>query len=75
MRKMRKISYALAVLCATACIYPFEPELGEAPKGVLVVDGNISIGSTSYIRLGTMYSLFSSGYEGSGVYADEDGNV
>ena len=58
MRKMRKISYALAVLCATACIYPYNPELEEAPEGVLVVQGDILIGGTSMIQLGTMLSLY-----------------
>ena len=39
---MRKILTLLAVtLCAAACIYPYTPELEEAPEGVLTVDGNV----------------------------------
>ncbi len=56
---MRKILLLLAaILCATACIYPYSPELEEAPEGVLSVDGNICIGSTSTVRLGTLLSLW-----------------
>ena len=56
---MRKILLLLAAfLCATACIYPYSPELEEAPEGVLSVDGNICIGSSSTVRLGTLLSLW-----------------
>ncbi len=55
---MRKILTALAVLLsATACIYPYDPDLGKAPEGVLVVEGDIAIGGTSTIQLSVMTSL------------------
>ena len=55
---MRKTFTALAVLLiATACIYPYDPDLGEAPENVLVVDGDIVIGGTSTIQLSVMTSL------------------
>ena len=42
---MKKILPLLAVLfLATACIYPYQPDLEEAPEGVLVVDGNLVLG-------------------------------
>ena len=47
--------------CVTACIYPYTPELDEAPGGILSVDANITIGEISSVRLGTLYSLFPSG--------------
>lgn len=56
---MRKILTLLAVsLCAAACIYPYTPELDEAPEGILTVDGNISIGDVSTVRLGSLRSLW-----------------
>lgn len=73
---MRNIlSLAAVLLSATACIYPYDPDLEKAPEGVLVVDGDISIGSTTTLRLGTMYSLFSSDFGYSYSYTDEDGTV
>ncbi|MBR6882920.1 MAG: DUF4249 family protein [Bacteroidales bacterium] len=58
---MRKILTLLAVsLCAAACIYPYTPELEEAPEGVLTVDGNISIGDVSTVRLGSLRPLWPS---------------
>ena len=55
---MRKILFfAAAALCATACIYPYDPEVKEAPEGVLVVDGDVSVGDWSTVRLGVLYSL------------------
>ena len=55
---MRKILSILAAgLCAAACIYPFTPDLDDAPEGVLTVDGNISIGDVSTVRLGTLISM------------------
>lgn len=58
---MRKILTLLAVsLCAAACIYPYTPDLEEAPEGVLTVEGNISIGDESTVRLGTLRPLWSS---------------
>ena len=58
MRKMKKIPCILAALCATACIYPYTPDLDEAPEGVLVVQGDILIGDATTILLGTMWSLY-----------------
>lgn len=56
---MRKIlSIAALSLCAAACIYPYTPELDEAPEGILAVDANISIGDVSTVRLGTLMSLY-----------------
>lgn len=58
---MRKILSLLAVtLCATACIYPYTPDLEEAPEGILAVDGNISIGDVSTVRLSRLVSLWPS---------------
>ena len=55
---MRKILTLLAAgLCAAACIYPFDPELEETPAGILTVDGDITIGQTSKVRLGTLSPL------------------
>ena len=42
----------------TACIYPYTPELDEAPEGILAVDANITVGDVSTVRLGTLYSLY-----------------
>ena len=71
MRKMNKISYILAALCATACIYPYKPDLEEAPEGVLVVQGDILIGGATTIQLGAMLSLYPSAsyddYSGPGL--------
>ena len=56
---MRKILSILALSwCAAACIYPYTPELDEAPEGILSVDANISIGDVSTVRLGTLMSLY-----------------
>ena len=55
---MRKfLCIAALLICAAACIYPFDPDLGEAPKGILVVEGDIIVGGTTIIRLGTMESI------------------
>ena len=60
----KSLSILAFFLCVTACIYPYTPELDEAPEGILAVDANISIGSVSTVRLGTLYSLFpSDGYK------------
>ena len=77
---MRKILTLLAVsLCATACIYPYTPELEEAPEGVLTVDGNISIGDVSTVRLGSLRSLWKSSktaalpdLQGAKVWVEDD---
>ena len=56
---MKKILSILAVLTlATACIYPYQPDLEDAPEGVLVVDGNLVIGEKSTVRIGYMTSLW-----------------
>ena len=55
---MKKILALLAAsLSVAACIYPYDPELDEAPDGVLSVDANICIGGTSTVRLGTLISM------------------
>ena len=55
---MKKSLSIIAVLAlATACIYPFQPDLEEAPEGVLAVDGSIMIGEPSIVRVGSMFSL------------------
>lgn len=75
---MRKILLLLAAfLCTTACIYPYSPELEEAPEGVLSVDGNICIGSTSTVRLGTLLSLWKAewkpaDFSGARVWVEDD---
>ena len=77
---MRKILPLLAVsLCAAACIYPYKPELEEAPEGVLTVDGNISIGDVSTVRLGSLRSLWKSSktaalpdLQGAKVWVEDD---
>ena len=59
---MKKILPILCViLCATACIYPYTPDLEEAPEGILTVDGDISIGDMSTVRLGALMSLWWNG--------------
>ena len=56
---MRKILSLLTLaLCATACIYPYEPDLEEAPEGILAVDGDISLGDVSSVQLSTLTSLW-----------------
>lgn len=56
---MKKILSIIAVLaCATACIYPYRPDLEDAPEGILVVDGNLVIGEKSTVQIGTMMSLW-----------------
>ena len=58
---MRKLLSFLALsLCAAACIYPYTPDLEEAPEGVLSVDGSICIGETSTVYLGLLSSLWPS---------------
>lgn len=58
---MRKILTLLAAsLCAAACIYPYTPDLEEAPEGVLTVDGDICLGDVSTVRLGSLMSLWPS---------------
>ncbi len=75
---MRKILLLLAAfLCATACIYPYSPELEQAPEGVLSVDGNICIGSSSTVRLGTLQSLWKTDwipadFSGARVWVEDD---
>ena len=61
---MKKFLYLMAAaVCATACIYPYDPELDEAPEGVLSVDATICIGGTSTVRLGTLISMWDSGFD------------
>ena len=77
---MKKHLFLLAFcLSVTACIYPYTPELEEAPEGILAVDANIAIGSLSTVRLGTLYSLYpsSEGYQypdfsGAKVWLEDD---
>ena len=58
---MRKnLSILTLLLCATSCIYPYTPELDEAPEGVLAVDANISIGDVSTVRLSALRSIWPS---------------
>lgn len=42
---------AAALLCATACIYPFEVELSKTGEWPLVIDGDILIGATTVLNL------------------------
>ena len=76
---MKKILTLLAAtLSVAACIYPYDPELDEAPEGVLSVDGNICIGGTSTVRLGTLASLWVNGsasranLSGAQVWVEDD---
>ena len=56
---MRKLLSILTFLFSvTACIYPYTPELDQAPEGVLTVDASISIGETSTVLLGLLSSLY-----------------
>ena len=56
---MKKILSILSVMAlATACIYPYQPDLGNAPEGVLVVDGSLVIGEKSTVWIGYMQSLW-----------------
>lgn len=56
----KNLSLLALFLCATACIYPYTPELDEAPEGVLAVDANISIGDVSSVRLSSLRSVWPS---------------
>ena len=70
---MKKILSIIAVLlCATACIYPYQPDLGETPEGIIVVDGNLMIGETSTVQIGTMYPLWP---DKNKTDVEESGNV
>ena len=65
---MRKyLSILTLFLSVTACIYPYTPDLEEAPEGILTVDANISIGETSTVRLGTLQSLWKHSQEDAAV--------
>lgn len=56
---MKKSLSIIAVLAlATACIYPYQPDMDAAPEGVLVVDGSLMIGEMSTVRIGFMNSLW-----------------
>ena len=56
---MKKIMLICTVLAlATACIYPYHPDLEEAPQGVLVVDGSLVLGEPSTVQIGLMSSLW-----------------
>ena len=56
---MKKSLSIIAVLAlATACIYPYQPDLGDTPQGIIVVDGSLQIGETSTVQIGTMYPLW-----------------
>ena len=59
---MKKHLSTILAFCfsVTACIYPYTPELDEAPEGILAVDANITIGEVSTVRLGGLYSLYPS---------------
>ena len=58
---MRKIlTYVAAALCAASCIYPYTPDIEEAPEGIMAVDGDICIGDISWVRLGPLYSMWPS---------------
>ena len=60
---MKKHLYLIAFCCCvTACVYPYTPELDEAPEGILAVDANITIGDVSTVRLGGLYSLYPTEY-------------
>lgn len=52
------LSLGVAALFAAACIYPYDPEVETAPEGVLVVDGDVSIGARSTVRLDLLRSLY-----------------
>ena len=56
---MKKIlSFYAVLVLATACIYPYQPDLEDAPDGILVVDGDLTIGEKSLVRVGFMSSLW-----------------
>ena len=56
---MKKALHILAaLLCAASCIYPYDPDVEQAPEGVLAVEGDILVGGVSTIRLGLMASLY-----------------
>lgn len=58
---MRNILIHIMILMVTAavssCVYPFEPELDKSAGRNLVIEGDLLIGSYSYIRLGYMSYL------------------
>lgn len=47
----RLAALAAALLCTTACIYPFEVELSKTGEWPLVIDGDILIGATTVLNL------------------------
>ncbi len=56
MKKSMLLCTVLAL--ATACIYPYHPDLEEAPQGVLVVEGSLMLGEPSMVQIGLMSSLW-----------------
>lgn len=54
----KNLSILALFLCATACVYPYTPDLDEAPEGILAVDANISIGDVSTVRVSTLFSVW-----------------
>ncbi|MBR4134715.1 MAG: DUF4249 family protein [Bacteroidales bacterium] len=58
---MRKILIHIMLLMVTvavsSCVYPFEPELDKSSGRNLVIEGDLLIGSFSYIRLSYMSYL------------------
>lgn len=58
---MRKILIHIMLLMVTvavsSCVYPFEPELDKSAGRNLVIEGDLLIGSFSYIRLSYMSYL------------------
>ena len=69
---MKKHLSTILAFCfsVTACIYPYTPELDEAPEGILAVDANITIGDVSTVRLGGLYSLYPSEISQSPNFSD-----
>lgn len=62
------LPYILILCCATACIYPYDPQVESAPERVLTVDGEIIAGGVTTVRLGTLMPLWNNG--SSGIKAD-----
>ena len=53
---VRRLALLLPLVCAASCIYPFEPEVPEGEKCV-VIEGNIFVGAYTEVNLSYMMPL------------------
>lgn len=54
----RSLSILAVLLCAFACIYPYHPAVEDAPEGILVIEGNLTVGDQATVRIGFLQSVW-----------------